>query len=68
MYSENNRGILIPYSKRINFSSRQGQMFCLYIIYTVSGTDPFCYPMSAEIPFSAGKSALPEDDVNSPNP
>jgi hypothetical protein len=43
-------------------------MFCLYIFYTVSGADQFCYPLSAEIPFSAGKSALPEDDGNSLNP
>lgn len=68
MHSENYRGIVIPYSKRINFNSRQEQLFCLYIIYTVSGADPFCYTMCAEIPFSAGTSALPEDDVNSLNP
>jgi len=43
-------------------------MFCLYTIYTVSGADQFCYSMSAEIPFPAGKSTLPEDDVNSLNP
>jgi hypothetical protein len=68
MYSENYKAILIPYSKRIKFNSRREQILSLHIILSVSGTDPFCYPMCAEVPLSAGKSALPEDNGNRLNP
>jgi hypothetical protein len=39
-------------------------MSVLHHIHTVSETDLFCSPISAEIPFSANKSAIPDDDIN----